>query len=171
MRGPACAAQPSPALPSNTAAASPIQGPTFRWKGPLGIALRRQPATLTIRGGKVRQPVDDLPLYEELVRELRAVRPRHALPSAPVFPTTVTHPTRRKDFERAGIMLETEDGHADLHALRHNFGTRLADQGVPPAKLQKLMRHASIQMTMDYYVHLDVHALDEGLSLLSGTGG
>ena len=45
-------------------------------------------------------------------------------------------------------------------ALRHTFGTRLADRGVPRAKLQKLMRHASIQMTMDDYVLLNVYGLD-----------
>ena len=140
----------------------------MRWSD---LDLASSPATLTIRGGKARRRVDVLPLHEELVRELLSVRPRAALPSAPVFPTTVTHPTRRKDFERAGIALETEDGHADLHALRHTFGTRLAEQGIPPAKLQKLMRHASIQMTMDYYVHLDVSALDEGLRVLGGIGG
>ena len=137
----------------------------MRWAD---LDFEASPPTLTIRGGKARKRVDVLPLHADLVLELLAVRPRTALPSAPVFPTAVTHPTRRADFKRAGITEETEDGYADLHALRHTYGTRLAERGVAPATLQKLMRHASIQMTMAYYVHLDVAALDVGLSLLPG---
>lgn len=132
------------------------------------VDLESTPACLTIRGGKARKRVDRLPLHAELVRELRAVRPRDVLPSARVFPALVTHTTRGKDFQRAGIVEETDEGHADLHALRHTFGTRLAEKGVPPAKLQRLMRHATYEMTMRYYVHLDVQSLDEGLSSLAG---
>lgn len=127
--------------------------------------------TLTIRGGKARKREDVLPLHPDLVRELRAIRPRTALPAAPVFPTAVTHSTRRADFRRAGIVEKTEEGHADLHSLRHTYGTRLAERGVPPATLQRLMRHASIQMTMAYYVHLDTAALSGGLGVLPGVEG
>ncbi len=44
----------------------------------------------------------------------------------------------------------------DFHALRHTFGTRLARAGVTPQKLQNLMRHSDINLTMKYYVHLTV---------------
>ena len=126
------------------------------------------PPTVTIRGGKAKRRVDVLLLHDDLVRELQAVRPSHAMPSAAVFPSAVMHSTRRRDFERAGIVLQTDEGHADLHSLRHTFGTRLAAAGVAPAALQKLMRHASIQMTMAYYVHLDTAELHKGLHTLSG---
>jgi hypothetical protein len=33
------------------------------------------------------------------------------------------------------------------------------------------MRHATIEMTMRYYVHLDVEALDSGLSVLQDIEG
>ena len=104
------------------------------------LDLASEPATLTVRGGKAKKRVDTLPLHDELVRELRELKPVTALPSARVFPTAVTHATRRRDFVRAGIALETEEGHADLHALRHTFGTRLAQRGTrrrrsrPPTK-------------------------------------
>lgn len=132
------------------------------------LELKTRPATLTIRGGKARRRVDVLPLHADLVKELERIRPRTVMPSAEVFPTTVGHNTRRKDFLRAGIALKTDMGVADLHSLRHTFGTRLAALGAAPAKLQKLMRHATIELTMRYYVHLDVMALDDGLSLLGG---
>ena len=130
------------------------------------VDLHAKPPTLTICGGKARRRTDRLPLHAELVGELRAVRPGKVLPSALVFPRPVTNKTRRRDFERAGIVLETEDGHADLHALRHTFGTLLAKAGVPPAKLQRLMRHTTVELTMRYYVHLRVEDLDDGLRAL-----
>ncbi len=140
----------------------------MRWRD---LDFDSQPPTLTIRGGKAKRRVDVLPLHAELQRELRAIKPHDALPSAPVFPTTVTHVTRRADFKRAEIAPKTDDGYADLHSLRHTFGTRLAERGVAPAKLQRLMRHATIELTMRFYVHLDVQALDEGLSHLEGLEG
>ena len=95
-------------------------------------------------------------------------RPAFWIPSAKVFRRAVTHKTRRLDFQRAGIVLETEEGHADLYALRHSYGTRLAERGLAPAKLQRLMRHATVELTMRYYVHLDVDSLDSGLKMLPG---
>jgi integrase len=97
-----------------------------------------------------------------------AVKSPNALPTAPVFPRSVCNQTRMDDFRRAGIERVTDAGHADLHALRGTFATRLAERGVPPAKMQRLMRHATYEMTMRFYVHLDVQALDEGLSVLAG---
>jgi len=130
------------------------------------LDLKAKTPTLTIRGGKAKTRVDVLPLRAVLVSELKRLKPKNVLPSARVFPTAVTHATRKKDLLRAGIVLEKPEGRADLHALRHTFGTRLAEQGCPPAKLQKLMRHATIELTMRYYVHLDVESLAEGLELL-----
>ena len=47
---------------------------------------------------------------------------------------------------------------ASAHDLRRAFGTRWAKR-VRPAILQRLMRHASINTTMDYYVALDTDDL------------
>jgi integrase len=44
-----------------------------------------------------------------------------------------------------------------IHDLRHTFGTRAADAGVPLVAISKVMGHASIQTTMRY-----AHATDEG---------
>ncbi|MFT5051214.1 MAG: integrase [Chlamydiales bacterium] len=124
----------------------------MRW---VDLDLNSFPPTLTIRGGKARHRVDVIPPRSEIAAELQALKPASVHPTANVFPTSVTHMTRRKDFERAGIVLETPDGHADLHALRHTLGTRLAEAGAPVAKLRKLMRHGHVQLTLDYYVKLD----------------
>ena len=56
---------------------------------------------------------------------------------------------------KAGVVVNKADGKfASAHDLRRAFGTRWA-QRVMPAVLRRLMRHASIQTTMAYYVDLD----------------
>ncbi len=65
------------------------------------LDLASEPATLVVRGGKAKKRVGILPLHDELVRELRELKPVTALPSVRVFPTAVTHATRRRDFVRA----------------------------------------------------------------------
>ena len=41
-----------------------------------------------------------------------------------------------------------------MHALRHTYETRAIERGVQPKVLQKQLGHASIQTTMDCYVHV-----------------
>ena len=41
-----------------------------------------------------------------------------------------------------------------MHVLRHSYATRAIERGVNPKTLQKLLGHASLQTTMDTYVHV-----------------
>jgi len=41
-----------------------------------------------------------------------------------------------------------------MHTLRHTYATRAIERGVNPKALQKLLGHASLQVTMDTYVHV-----------------
>ena len=50
--------------------------------------------------------------------------------------------------EEAGIK------HISMHTLRHSYATRAIERGVNPKALQKLLGHASLQTTMDTYVHV-----------------
>jgi integrase len=41
-----------------------------------------------------------------------------------------------------------------VHALRHFFASLMIDQGFTPKRVQNLLGHATIQMTLDVYAHL-----------------
>jgi integrase len=57
--------------------------------------------------------------------------------------------------ERAGVVVSKAEGKfASAHDLRRSFGTRWAMR-VKPATLKLMMRHKTIETTMDYYVDLD----------------
>jgi hypothetical protein len=65
--------------------------------------------------------------------------------------------------EKAGAIVNAVDRKTgSAHDLRRAFATRWARR-VAPAILQKLMRHASIQTTMGYYVDLDVDEMADEL--------
>lgn len=48
-----------------------------------------------------------------------------------------------------------------IHDLRRKFGTNLAEKGLTPYELQKLMRHQNIRTTMQYYVNIDLQSISK----------
>ncbi len=71
----------------------------------------------------------------------------------------------RTDLEAAGVPYKTSAGQADFHALRHTFGTMLAQSGTTPQVAQKLMRHSDPRLTQNLYTHLQVDDLRSGMRL------
>ncbi len=65
------------------------------------------------------------------------------------------------------VVNKDDEKYASAHDLRRAFGTRWASR-VKPAVLQKLMRHASINTTMAYYVDLDADELGDELWKVHG---
>ena len=50
-----------------------------------------------------------------------------------------------------------------MHALRHTYAARAIESGMQPKVLQKLLGHASIQTTMDKYIHVMDDSLVAGV--------
>ena len=55
-----------------------------------------------------------------------------------------------------------------LHALRHFYASWLIDQGFAPKRVQALMGHSNIAMTLDIYGHLFPVSDDERSKLAVG---
>ncbi len=151
--------------------------------------------TLTIRGGKARR-IDVIPMHEQLSDALqRRLKANPALPTARVWPDTVTDLTRMKDFLRAGIarrvdvldskgkpviiknrlgqrvktriVVEDQEGRViDLHAMRTTLGTNLARAGVAPQIAQRIMRHGDYKTTLKHYTVLGLADTSAAVSRL-----
>lgn len=55
------------------------------------------------------------------------------------------------------------DGKIDLHSLRHTFGTRCAEAGMPPKVLQEIMGHKDISITMNTYFYATKDYIQENV--------
>jgi integrase len=64
----------------------------------------------------------------------------------------------RRIARNAGVKGGATDGFATLHDLRRSFGSRWAAK-VPAQVLQRLMRHADIKTTLDFYADVEQAAL------------
>jgi site-specific recombinase XerC len=63
----------------------------------------------------------------------------------------------RLDLAAAGISYEDDDERCfDFHAMRGQFISMLASQGVHPKVAQQLARHSDIRLTMQRYTHLEL---------------
>jgi len=113
---------------------------------------------VTIRAENAKnRKTANLPLRPEVAAELVeyfAARP--AMPAARAFPGGwgKAWEMLKADLKSAEIPYHTREGDADFHSLRHTFGTMLARSGVLPQHAQKLMRHSSVDLTMNLYTHL-----------------
>jgi len=63
-------------------------------------------------------------------------------------------PTHRKYLIAAGIPWQDDAGRrADIHCLRHSYGTLLSKGGVSPREVMSLMRHTDLRLTMKVYTN------------------
>jgi len=65
-------------------------------------------------------------------------------------------PMERAEREATSFLcyVDAQGRYADFHALRHTTGTWLAAAGVHPKIAQSLMRHSTINLTMNTYSHV-----------------
>jgi integrase len=107
----------------------------------------------------------DVPIPEPLAVLLAVHRTRYpGGPADPVFPAPLDDYRRaRRVFQASALAAQLHDGgrnpsgvprpNVTIHDLRHTFGVHCAQAGVPIARLQKLLGHASPHMTLRYMKH------------------
>ena len=135
-------------------------------------AKNRQSARIPLRGDLAAD------LGEWLCGKLEAVRddcrasgepiPARLPPDTPLFamPDKLSRVMDR-DLKLAGIPKRDDRGRtADVHALRHTFGTHLSKGGVAPRTAQAAMRHGSINLTMNTYTDPELLDVQGALNVL-----
>ncbi len=116
------------------------------------------PTVRLLAGSSKGRRRSSIPLRPETVSMLR----NHLASKAPAarafhMPTS-THTAEmiRADLIDAKIAVSDALGRKrDFHALRHTCGTWLGNAGVHPKVIQTIMRHSTVRLTMDRYVHAD----------------
>jgi len=115
-----------------------------------------------------RRKRDTLPLRPDMAEALRA----HLNGKAPTAPALAV-PSRnrtasmvREDAKAAGLDLAG----LDFHSLRHTTGSLLCAAGVHPRVAQSLMRHSTIDLTMNRYSHVLREQESEALAALPDFG-
>jgi len=99
---------------------------------------------------------DVLPLRPDTAAQLKQLI-KGKLLAAPMF--NMPKPNRvvfmlKDDLQAAKIDYQDTAGrYADFHSLRHTTGTLLAAAGVHPRTAQNVMRHSTIELTMNKYTH------------------
>lgn len=109
-----------------------------------------------------------IPLPNELMEKLRQLKLRSCPPeNSYVLTGTGRLIEPRNYYERYKRYLRSceLDGFS-FHALRHTFATRCIEAGVDPKVLSEILGHASVQITLDRYVHPSLELKRTSLSRL-----
>jgi integrase len=94
---------------------------------------------------------DSIPLRSDLAAELKTMR-GDAGDDQHVFASVPTMDEHRAYLTTAGIDWKDSEGRrADVHALRHTYGTLLSQSGTSPREAMELMRHTDLSLTMKVY--------------------
>lgn len=121
----------------------------LRW-GDVALNADRPFIQLRAKETKSRR-ADALPLRAELAELLRRAK-GDATEGERIVKALPRVPTHRKYLEKAGIpWLDDLGRRADIHAMRHSYGTLLSKGGVSPREAMSLMRHTDLRLTMKVY--------------------
>lgn len=119
-----------------------------------------------IKTPKTETSMSVIPILDKLAEKLPKRRP-----SGIVFPNQHGEYMSETQFQRMWELYCKESGvSATPHQFRHAYATMLFEAGIPPEKMQILLRHAQLSTTMDIYreireekvksIHKEVYSID-----------
>lgn len=131
----------------------------IRLNAPLPFIKLRAKATKARRS-------DVLPLRADMAAELKGLR-GEATDQDKVFAAVPTIEEHREYLTAAGIEFTDNDGRrADIHSLRHTYGTLLSKSGATPREAMELMRHTDMRLTMKVYTDPRIFNLSSAVEKL-----
>jgi integrase len=160
----------------SVAAATGFRASELHSLTPAAFKLREATPIIVVEGAYTKNgDVANQPIRPELAAEL-AKWLRGKAKDEPVWPGKWYRKAAemlRVDLNAAKVDFSTRDGRLDLHALRHTYITSLslADGGVHPKIAQELARHSTIDLTMNFYTHLQTAKLAAALPRLTARNG
>jgi integrase len=82
-----------------------------------------------------------------------------------VFPTRVGTPIEPRNLNRhfEGIRARAGYSHVRLHDFRHTVVSLLLQLRTPPHVVQRIARHADLDVTLGIYAHTDLDAMRQAL--------
>ena len=82
--------------------------------------------------------------------------------------TEATDLAERETREKSDFLTyrNHDNQQADFHSLRHTYLSRLGRSGASPKVMQKLARHATVELTLGRYTHASVFDLSSAVNAL-----
>lgn len=137
------------------------------------LKIQGKEAWLAVRASTTKNRKSaNLPLRQEILQELLAIRPEWSKPTDAMFKYRMPKAkSLRNDLEKADIERINKEGKKlDFHSLRHTYATNLSKSGVPPRIAMEMMRHSDIKLTMKTYTDASQLPLVEALNKLPWLG-
>lgn len=110
---------------------------------------------LVLEVPKTDSSVRQIPLPDSINQHLTQIKENTISPDAAFFLTGTAKPIEPRNYydKYKKILKEVGLEEHNFHALRHTFATRCIEKGIDPKALSEILGHASVQITLDRYVH------------------
>lgn len=121
---------------------------------------------LLITAPKTRNSVRTVPLSSLLMPVLKRMRPDDSACYLLTGKLTPTEPRTYRDYYNR-LLERLELPHVNFHGLRHTFATRLIENGADYKTVSELLGHASVNITLNLYVHPQMEQKRKAMELLN----